>query len=118
LIRFAYLTDMVLTFGGLAVDDIAIPEIGFSDDGETDVAGWTAEGFERVTGSIPQQWQLLMITFPDGRPSVERLNVAADQTLAHSLDLFDSDGEAILIVSAWAPTTLQPAGYHLEFAAP
>ncbi|UCG25483.1 MAG: immune inhibitor A, partial [Chloroflexota bacterium] len=118
LIRFAYLTDMVLTFGGLAVDDIAIPEIGFYDDGETEAEGWTAEGFERVTGSLPQRWQLQLITFPDGRPAIERLNVAADQTLTHALSLADSDGQAILIVSAWAPSTLQPAGYHLEITAP
>jgi hypothetical protein len=61
---------------------------------------------------------LQLITFPEGRPLIERLSVAADQTLAQSLSLADSDGEAILIISAWAPTTLQPAGYHLEYTAP
>ena len=118
LVRFAYVTDMVLTFGGLALDDIALPEIDFFDDAESDVGGWTAAGFERVTGSIPQQWQLQLITFPDGQPVIERLPLTADQTLAQPLDLAASDGQAILIVSAWAPMTLQPAAYHLGFQAP
>ncbi|MFZ0546451.1 MAG: hypothetical protein WAM60_13485, partial [Candidatus Promineifilaceae bacterium] len=62
MIRFVYMTDPILTFGGLAVDDISIPEIGFFDDAETLADGWVAEGFDRVTAEMPQTWHLQLIT--------------------------------------------------------
>jgi hypothetical protein len=117
-IRFVYLTDQVLTFSGIALDDIAVPEIGFFDDAETLDDGWVAEGFERVSGDIPQQWDLQLITFGDDGPRVEPLALNGDQALSRALDLSASDGRAILIVSAWAPMTLQPAGYRLSFNNP
>jgi hypothetical protein len=108
-IRFAYLTDLIC----IALDDIEIPEIGFFDDAETPVDGWVAEGFERVTGEIPQQWHIQLITFPNGVPTVQFLPLSEDQTLELPLSLAESGGEAILIVAASAPMTLETAGYEL-----
>jgi hypothetical protein len=113
LIRFAYVTDPILTMGGVAIDNIAIPEIGFYDDVETTSAGWTGLGFERVTATIPQQWHLQLITFPSGIPQVESLPLSSEQTVSQLVDLAASNGEAILIVAASAPMTLEPAHYHL-----
>ena len=56
-----------------------------------------------------------MITFAGDGPQVERLVLNDDGTLNYPLDLADTGGKAILIVSAWAPMTLQPAGYRLSF---
>lgn len=113
-LRFVYLTDLILTFGGIALDNIAIPEVGFFDDAETLAPGWTAEGFERVTATIPQQWHLQLVTFPDGDPVVQPLALSAEQTLSLSIALDDSGRQAILIVAASAPMTLEQAHYHLE----
>jgi immune inhibitor A len=115
-IRFAYVTDPIFTKGGIAFDDMAIPEIGFYDGAETMVEGWTAAGFERVTANIPQPWRLQLITYADGAPRVERLLDGEDHLLSRHVSLDDSDGEAILVVAAAAPMTLQPAGYSLTFA--
>ncbi len=115
LIRFAYVTDPIMTLGGIAIDNIAIPEIGFFDDVETLNAGWTGLGFERVTAAIPQQWHLQLITFSNGKPQVESLPLSAEQTVSSQLDLSTGGGEAILIVAASAPLTLEPAYYHLDF---
>ena len=52
-IRFQYVTDAIFTAPGMAVDNIAIPEIEFYDDVETLDAGWVAEGFIRVTAYVP-----------------------------------------------------------------
>ncbi|MGH2538727.1 MAG: hypothetical protein ACRDHL_15160 [Candidatus Promineifilaceae bacterium] len=112
LIRFAYITDPILTFGGLALDDIAVPEIGFFDDAEGEAGGWQAEGFQRVTAAIPQAWHLQLITFPDGAPRVERLGVEGGRFSAR----LDPQGEALLIVAASAPQTLQPAAYRLSLS--
>lgn len=116
LIRFAYVTDLILTHGGLAIDNIAIPEIGFYDDAESVVDGWVAEGFERATATIPQEWYLQLITFPDGVPTIEHIELMVDNTATGSISLAESDGEAILIVSATAPMTLERAQYMLEIS--
>jgi immune inhibitor A len=114
-IRFAYVTDPIHTLGGIAIDDIAIPEIGFYDGAETPLEGWTAGGFERVTANIPQPWRLQLVTFEDGVPRVESILDEAAHSLSHRISLDESDGEAILIVAATAPMTLQPARYNLTF---
>lgn len=113
-LRFSYVTDPILTFGGLALDNINIPEIGFFDDAEQDVDGWQAQGFTRATAALPQSWHLQLITFGGGAPEVTTLEPGADMTLMHTLDLGQSEGRAILIVAATAPMTLEVAEYRLE----
>jgi hypothetical protein len=115
LIRFAYVTDPILTFGGLALDNIAIPEINFYDDAESLNEGWVAEGFDRITAVMPQQWHLQLVTLADGFYQVETLPVTAGQPLNHTVSLDASDGEAILIVAAAAPMSLELAHYQLAF---
>lgn len=114
LLRFSYVTDPILTYGGLALDNIAIPEIGFFDDAEGDMAGWQAAGFSRVSATLPQEWLLQLITFPAGQPQVARIPVTAGSA-AMTVDLDGSEGAPILVVSASAPLTLQPAHYRLSF---
>jgi hypothetical protein len=115
LLRFEYVTDPIKTFGGFALDDIAIPEIGFTDDAETSGGGWLAEGFTRATAELPQAWQLQLITFDgDGRPTVARLPVsAAGELFLYPYDALPGARRPILIVSATAPETLQVATYRL-----
>lgn len=115
LLRFEYVTDLLLTFGGLALDDIAIPEIGFRDDAEMPDAGWTAEGFTRATPDLPQRWLLQLVTFDqDGQPQVELLPVAADGRLQRDVQAVPGARRPLLIVAATAPETLQTADYSLQ----
>jgi hypothetical protein len=123
LLRFAYVTDPILTYGGLALDNISIPAIGFYDDAESAGAGWEVDGFTRATATLPQQWHLQMITFPGGVPTVTPLPLdagPADATstpsLTYPVNLDSSGGEAIVIVAASAPLTLEQAHYRLQFA--
>lgn len=113
-LRFSYITDPILTFGGFALDNFSIPEIGFYDDAETDADGWQAQGFTRSTATLPQSWHLQLITFPGGQPAVISLDTESSAIVSHTLDLAQSDGEAILIVAATAPMTLEEATYRLE----
>lgn len=112
LIRFAYVTDEALTHAGIAFDDISIPEIGFYDSSEGGENGWQATGFVRTTATIPQNWHLQLITFPNGKPEVSRLALSENQ-LSYPLSLGDSDGEALLIIAATAPMTMELAPYRL-----
>jgi hypothetical protein len=114
LLRFAYITDPILTYGGLALDNIAIPEIGFYDDAETASDGWTAAGFTRASAYLPQQWELLLITFEQDGPLVTPLSVAADGTLSHTVAPPASTSPPVLIVAAASPMTLELAHYQLS----
>lgn len=118
LLRFEYVTDLVLTFGGFAVDEIAIPEIGFYDDAESSGAGWVAEGFARTTAEIPQLWRLQLVTFDaTGRPTVEDLMVGPDGRLEHTYEALPGSRRPLLIIAAQSPETLQPATYALDIGA-
>ncbi len=111
LLRFEYVTDLILTYGGFALDNIAIPEIGFFDDAGSDGAGWTAEGFVRATAVIPQQWHIQLITFEGDMPVVELVALADGRTA-----VFTAPANAkspILIIAASAPDSLQTANYQL-----
>lgn len=115
LLRFEYVTDLILTYGGFALDDIAIPEIGFFDGAEMLDSGWVAEGFTRATADLPQAWRLQLITFDaDGHPSVELLEVSDDGRTRHEWEASPNGRRPILIVAAVAPETLQPAEYSFS----
>lgn len=113
-IRFEYVTDPILTFGGLAVDNIAIPELDYFDDAEVD-SGWELEGFARATGYVPQQWYVQLITFENDTPIVQKIDLAADNTASFEVSLDSSGGgRPILIVAASAPMSLESATYQLD----
>lgn len=118
LLRFEYVTDPILTYGGFVLDDIAVPEIGFSDDAESDTQGWEAEGFVRAAGEVAQGWRLRLITFDDegGRLSVSDLPLTDGRTAEFTSSASPTGERPILIVAALAPETLQPASYQLSIA--
>ncbi|WP_420643302.1 hypothetical protein [Candidatus Leptofilum sp.] len=113
-IRFEYVTDPILTLGGIAFDNIAIPEIGFYDGAEEE-AGWLAEGFVRATGYVPQRWHVILVTYENGTPVASEVELAEDNTAAVQFSLARAGGRApIIIIAATSPMTLEPAHYQLE----
>ncbi|MBK8987795.1 MAG: immune inhibitor A [Chloroflexi bacterium] len=112
LLRFEYVTDPILTYHGLALDDIRIPEIGFSDDAESD-QGWQASGFVRATGQIPQTWHVILIQTVAGNLVVEELTLSDGRTLSHTFSPETGAPASTLIIAAAAPMTLNPAHYRL-----
>jgi immune inhibitor A len=113
LLRFEMVTDPVLTYGGLAVDNVAVPEIGYFDAGE--LSGWSAEGFSLVSSIVAQPWHLQLITFPEQGPVVQSLPVVDGHALVN-IDDVDNQRRPILIVAASAPMTLVPAPYELRLS--
>ncbi len=112
LLRFEYITDQLLTYGGLALDNIAIPEIGFVDDASHPDRGWTAEGFTRATAYLPQSWHLQLITFAIGRPTVTPIERDGLQTAVFTIPP-DGSRNPILIIAATAPRTLEMGHYQI-----
>ena len=114
LVRFQYITDAIFTAPGMVIDNIAIPEIEFFDDVEGGENGWVAEGFLRVTAYMPQVFQLSLVTYENGVPVVQRIEIAEDNTAVISVPAGDSESRPLLIVSGINPLILTPASYFIE----
>lgn len=112
LIRVEVVTDEELNHPGLCLDDVTIPELGYAHDAESSDDGWLAEGFVRVTDQVPQQFLVQMISIGD-ETRVERITL---DDLCHGTmtvtGLGQSVDRAVLVISALAPATTEPAPYH------
>lgn len=74
LIRFVYLTDAGTLWEGMVIDNIAVPEIGYFTDAETDDGGWLAEGWVRVENVLPTNYLIQAITIRrDGTTQVDKV---------------------------------------------
>jgi aspartyl-tRNA synthetase len=93
---------------------VTIAELDYAFDVETDGDGWLAEGFLRITDQIPQQFLVQLITIGD-ETRVERM---ALDDLSHGTMTIAGLGQgvdrAVLVVSALAPVTTEPALYHYQ----
>lgn len=118
LLRFEVLTDTYYTRTGVALDDIAIPEIGFADDVESLAPDWQPEGWLRTGNVVPQYWGVYLVVHDaSGTPNdVIEVPVAEDGSATWSGSLPDATGGATLVVAAAAPATIVPAEYTLELS--
>ena len=90
------------------LDDISIPEIGYSSDFEADNGGWESTGFVRVENILPQTFRLALIN-NNGETTVQSISVGADQTADINIDLSD----ATLIVSGTTRFTREDGHYTI-----
>ncbi len=85
----------------------------FTDDGEAGDTHWQAEGFVRVDGDLPQQWELRLVrTNVHGTTSVVSLPVDAATGMAQA-SLAEGE-QAVLIVAGTTPHTTEKASYQLH----
>lgn len=111
LLRFETVNDLAVHLPGFALDDVEIPEIGFTDDAETDT-GWTAEGWVRTNNFVPQNFIVQMIGYgKDGATTVTRLPLDDDNTGAWDIPL-NQLNSAVLIVAATAVKSSEPALFN------
>jgi hypothetical protein len=115
-LRFETISDDAVHCPGLALDDIRIPTLGFTDDVSAD-NGWQAQGFIRSNNVLPQSYILQAVVYPaSGAPNVVRIPVDAASGTAHDViaGLGGQVAHVTLAVSATAPATIVPASYHLS----
>lgn len=112
-IRFEYVTDSAVNGEGMLLDDIAIQEVGYFTDFESDDGGWFAEGWVRMRNILPQEFLLALLTFGD-KVEVTTLQLSPENTIEVPIDLKDRDDEAVLVVAGAARFTRQKAGYWYE----
>jgi hypothetical protein len=101
-LRFEYITDDATNLTGFAVDNISIPQIGFDDTSDS-ANGWTADGFTRITGPMPQQFIVQLIRDDN---QVERLTLDDN---AGMVLLYGAGGR--IAISAVTPGTTEVASY-------
>lgn len=112
-IRFEYVTDAAVTGEGMLLDDIAIPEMGYSADFEADDGGWLAEGWVRIRNLLPQKYLLALLTFGE-KVEVDVLLLPPDNIIEIPLKLYEGRDEAVLVVAGATQFTRQKAAYRLE----
>jgi len=112
LLRFEYITDDAYHAAGWALDEIAIPEIGYLDTAEDPETDWEARGFVRSTNFVPQRFSVQLIELAGSKTRVRQMPLDAENR--GTLQLEGLGGEvtqAILVISAMTPITTE-WGYY------
>ena len=110
-LRFHYVTDESTNGAGLCFDDIAIPEIGFSDEAAGH-GGWQANGFVRIDNRVPQDYIVQVIEVGEEN-RVRRMELDEDNRGELAIRGLENLDDAVVVVAALAPHTLQEASYTL-----
>jgi len=113
ILSFELITDDAVNYAGMVVDDMAIPEIGYYTDFETDNGGWTSEGWVWVTNQIPQQAWIQVIQSLPNRVTVSRWFLPTGDGDIHPIILNREVESVVIAISAIAPVTTVPMEYHL-----
>jgi hypothetical protein len=112
LVRFEYITDDAVTQPGLILDDISIPEVGFSDDFENGVGDWVSEGWLLMDNVLPQDFVVQLVQTSNTTAPVTRwLSRGDDAQGEWEIMLGGAYGDAVLVVAGLAPVTTESADY-------
>ena len=113
LLRFEYVTDDALNEDGICIDDISIPETGYSDAAESEGV-WNALGFVRTDNRVPQSY-LVQVIEMGNEITVREMPLDQDGNGSLVLRGFGVGLErAVVIIAPIAPKTTQPSSYVLS----
>ncbi len=111
MLRFEYITDDAVNHPSLFVDDIAIPELGYLYDAETDDGGWEGQGFIRTNNVLPQRFLVQLIEFgSEIETSLQRMEL--NEVNQGQLLVRGGTQQAVLVISGLALVTTELAGYE------
>jgi hypothetical protein len=113
-IRFEYVTDAAVNGEGFLLDDVAVPEVGYFSDFESDDGGWSPQGFARIQNALPQTFQLSLIRLGRGGATVERIELPDDNIVEIPITIGGDTREIILVISGITRFTRQDALYNLS----
>ena len=116
LLRFEYVTDDSLNGPGWAIDDIAVPEIGFFDDVEAGEGGWQREGFLRLSEPLRQRFELRLVTLGATTEVSEIPLDGQNQAEVALTGLGTEYQHAVIVVVGVTEGTTEPARYRYEAA--
>ncbi len=111
-LRFETITDAAVNKNGFLLDDLAIPQIGYSDNFETNDGSWTAEGYARINNILPQEWRLALIQTGSQGHRVEYLKLNSDLSISVPFQIAGDVQNVTLMVTGLTRFTTQPASYR------
>ncbi len=114
-LRFSLMTDGAYNAPGMVVDNMQVPEIGFSDDVETASTGWNAQGFTRTNNQLPQQWEVRIVRVTGKAVRIEPLTLDAKQVGEFRIA---PNERAAVVVMGTTPHTTERASYQLRLMQP
>jgi hypothetical protein len=118
LVRFEYITDDAITQPGLIIDDISIPEIGYTDDVEAGDGGWISEGWLRMNNELPQYFLIQLVQNDNTEAPVTRLLSEGELPEGEwDITVGGDMGDATIVISGLAPVTTEPAAYTYTLSA-
>ena len=110
LLRFEYVTDGGVSGQGWGIDDVSVPEIGFSDDAETE-GDWQANGFQRIDAPEAQQFAVQVLNLTAGTPA-QRVELSASNSANIQLEgSAQGPTKYVIIVAAESQGTTEEAHY-------
>ncbi|HNT24704.1 MAG TPA: immune inhibitor A [Anaerolineales bacterium] len=112
-LRFEYVTDAAVNGEGLLLDDISVPEIGYSSDFENDNGGWEAAGWVRIQNALPQEFRLALITMGTDT-TVQYITLNPDVSADIPISITGDVDEVVLVVTGTTQFTRQKAAYRFE----
>jgi len=115
LLRFELINDDGTNLPGMAVDDISIPEIGYSTDAESDDGGWMTEGWVRMDNILPQLYMIRLVE-SGNTPRVTEL-LGPDDGVQKDIE-FSVAPDAqrpLLLLSGLTRYTTEPASVNYTF---
>ena len=115
ILRFHHVTDGAINAIGLCLDDISVPEIGFSDRAQGG-SGWRADGFLRTDNLVPQDFIVQLIEVGD-RTRVREMELDENNQGELVIRGVEELDEAVVVVAALAPKTIQEGGLHHHYRA-
>ncbi len=113
LLRFAMQNNRSVNNFGFAVDDLSIPEIGWSDNVELGGKDWSSGGFVPIHNRVPQVWGVRAVEQKsDGSIAVHDLEV---KNGAGKLEVdFGNLNRLVVFIIGQTHYTTLPASYRVE----
>lgn len=113
-LRFEYVTDAAVNGEGMLIDDIAIPEINYFNDFESDDGGWEAKGFVRIQNVLPQIFRLALVTERTDGVEVAKISLDSSNSLEIPISIGGDVKAVTLVVSGTTRHTREAAQYQIE----
>ncbi|MBX3014375.1 MAG: immune inhibitor A [Caldilineaceae bacterium] len=114
-VRFEYVTDDAVNASGWFIDDVTIPALDYHSDFETGSDGWLSEGWLLTDNVLAQHWLIQIMEFEnDTLMALQRTAVNAQGEASLTLPQLSDNRYVVLAISAYAPTTTEPAAYTIQ----
>jgi immune inhibitor A len=112
LVRFELITDEAVNQPGMLIDDVAVPQLGYFSDFESDPGGWEAEGWVWIDNILPQKAWVQTLEHHGDTMTLNRWLTQGDAEI--ELTLHPDTDRVIVALSPFAPVTTVPMTYTLS----